>query len=109
MSRKTKDLDENIHLAYGWDPPLNAFFLQVFDRRKEWKENNTDEQNRIADLIDPCGEGLIENYTTSTILPGKLVSSNELAEMLDKFEVDSVDVERVRDFIPIRDFDHLNP
>lgn len=88
MSRYTKEIDDHIYVCYGYDHPLQGYFIQVYDRRHEWKESNTEEQNIAAEEVDPSGCGEIDSYATNGMLLAKhVVGRGKIVEVLEKYDI----------------------
>ena len=88
MSRHFKQIDDHISIAYGYDHPLQGYFLQVYDDRLEWKGTNTEEENVKAEETDDSGCGEIDSYATNHTLTSKnIVSRSIFLEKLLEFNV----------------------
>ena len=88
MSRHTKQIDNHISIAYGYDRPLQGYFIQVYDNRKEWKESNSDEENARAELVDSSGDGCISSFATNDMLISKhVVSRFKIHKVLEEYNV----------------------
>ena len=89
MSRHTKQIDDHISIAYGYDEPLQGYFIQVYDSRLEWEEDKTEEENAKAEAVDPSGCGEINSFATNNRLISKhVVGKNKILEVLDEYNVD---------------------
>lgn len=84
--RHTFNNDQGLVIAYGYDRPLRGYFLTVYDPSKEWKEDNTDEQNEAAERVDPSGSGIIAEYATNSLLGSNVVSRGRILELLEKYD-----------------------
>ncbi len=75
-----------LKLVYGYDRPLDEYFLQVYDNRFEWEEAETDEHNKIADYICNSGDGIILSMTTTTHSLGIKAEKRDIIRLLIAWE-----------------------
>ena len=102
MSRHIKQIDDHISIAYGYDRPLQGYFIQVYDNRLEWEENKTDEENAKAEEVDPGGDGEIDSYATNNkIISKHVVGNNKILKILEKYDVPMKHRHRVAMDLPI--------
>ena len=88
MSRYTKQIDNHISIAYGYDEPLQGYFIQVYDNRLEWEENKTEEENAKAEAVDFSGCGEINSFATNDKLISRhVVNRSRILEILDEYDV----------------------
>ena len=88
MSRHIKQIDDHISIAYGYDRPLQGYFIQVYDNRLEWEENKTDEENAKAEEVDPSGDGEINSFATNDKLISRhVVGKNKIHKVLSDYGV----------------------
>ena len=89
MSRHNKQINDHIYIAYGYDEPLQGYFIQIYDSRLEWEEDKSDQENAKAMKTDLSGCGEIDSYATNNKLISKnVVGKNRILEILEKYNVD---------------------
>jgi len=104
MSRHIKQIDDHISIAYGYDRPLQGYFIQVYDNRLEWEENKTTEENAKAEEVDPSGDGEINSFATNDKLISRhVVGKNRIVEILEEYNVDKEHITHVAIDQPIPD------
>ncbi len=87
MSRYTFKTKDDKVVAYGYDRPMQSYFITVYDPSKEWKESNTDEENDEAELFDPSGSGVEAEYASNKMFiilsnKGEVLSNAQMVEKL---------------------------
>jgi len=102
MSRFHIQLDEHRSMSYGYDRPLQGYFIQIYDERYAWKEENTPEENEAAEAVDWTGEGEVESYATNNmLLAKKVVSRSRILEILEENGVPEDHLHQVALDLPI--------
>ena len=88
MSRHIKQIDDHISIAYGYDRPLQGYFIQIYDDRLEWSADKTDEENEEAEAVDPSGDGCINSFATNDRLISKhVVNKYKIHKVLTDYNV----------------------
>jgi len=71
--------NKGLEIAYGYDRPLQGYFITIYNPKYLWSVNKSDEDNAIANIIDPSGEGIIASLTTTRNLGGLTASHQHLS------------------------------
>lgn len=76
--------NDNILIAYGHDK-VTGLFLNIYDKRLEWNENNKEEINEMCETISNGGTGCYLSMNTSGRGFGYKVSKEIIIEFMKKY------------------------
>lgn len=92
----------DIKISYGYDQPLNGYFLSVIDQRLKWQPDASDDVNKICESVHTSGEGVIFDLNTYAMGGfGYKVSLPVMVEFMRRYGVEAEHLEKINKDQPI--------